>query len=157
MTIDIIDYDMEKVELMSRKQKVNLYEAQHRKNRLYEKYNRSLAKIRAKLLKQNVFYSTVYEQIKSQLLSEYEQAVKVIRERVLYEIMRDMQGSLLDVPYLIDYALTVGERYTIVREYYENTYEDPRERFLAFRKDEFAISYLEDMYSTLFDYFTVDV
>ena len=37
MTIDIIDYDMEKVELMSRKQKVNLYEAQHRKNRLYEK------------------------------------------------------------------------------------------------------------------------
>ena len=61
-------------------------------------------------------------------------------------------GSDLEVGYMLDYSLEDEARLLVVKEYYETTYSDGKERFNAFVKDTIAPQYLGELYKPLYDY-----
>ena len=82
--------------------------------------------------------------------------VEILKEKLRFDLVCEESSggsdSVTDVPYVVDYELTYDERYIIVRDYYVNNYASPMDGYNAFLLDDFAVVYLGDLYSTLFDY-----
>lgn len=156
MTIDIISYTEEQYAELSAEQLLKVQEAQNRKERLEMRLEEDIQKAKEKLVKNGVFNSGIFNLLQAKLQEEYEREVDLIRDGLLFYLrysMRPAEAGTEDAPYTVNYALSDLERYTIVKEYYETTYTDGKERFEAFKADKVAPSYLGELYAPLYDYF----
>ena len=111
------------------------------------------------MIDNGAYPSNVFARLKAELTAKYDAEVQTIREALLFYlryVADDENSSLVsNVPYPIDYSLTEEERMLVVKEYYETTYEDPVARYMYFKKDNFARSYLGELYAPLHDYFYI--
>ena len=156
MYIDIVDYTPDQFSRLTDSQRVKIYEAQAKHNRIKEKMQAALRAERDKLIKNGIFHSGIWEKFKEYTENVYGEELKAVKERLLYDIAHDrMAEDTTNVPYTIDYTLTYDERYIIVRDYYTTAYADALTGYFAFLEDEFAVGYLGDLYTTLHDYLYV--
>lgn len=152
MKIDIISYTEEQYAVLNAEQIQEIQEAQVKKLRLERKLAEDLRAERERLIGRGIFHSDMFEPIERKLTAECEQEISWIREALLFYLhyASKLNG---DSPYRLDYSLSEGERFVIVREYYESTYTDGAERFEAFKADQNAKTYLGELYKAMYDYF----
>ena len=155
MNIDIITYSDEQYAAMTQEQLKEVRQAQEEKDDLKLKLEETLQKERDALVKKGIFNSNLYEMIKEKAQKEFEDKVAFIRECLVFYLRysADPDGSGLDAPYEVNYALSYEARFNVVRSYYETEYTDGKERFEAFKLDRFALKYLGELYLPLYDYF----
>ena len=154
MTIDIINYNDAQFANLTEEQILEIKNAQARKDRLTRKLEETLQKTQGNLVERGIFNSTLYASLETAERAEYEAEVNIIREGLLFYLqyaVKPHDGS--EVPYEINYAWSVEERFYSVRDYYLETYSDAYERFTVFKKDTFAPQYLGERYPALHDYF----
>ena len=107
-----------------------------------------------------MYPSDIWDKIVAKWTAEYEQQVEILREALvffLHYVADDAPVIIPSAPYEVDYSLSEADRMRIVKEYYETTYPNAGERFLAFKKDDFVKVYIGELYAPLYDYFYVDV
>ena len=158
MTIDIINYTGEQLAALSAEKVLEIREAQLKKNKLQSDLAERLVKEKQSLIDKGAYPSDVWSRIQAQLQAEYEKQVEILRESLvffLHYVADDAPVVYPDAPYKVDYSLSVEARMFIVRDYYEEHYDDPYERYQAFKKDDFAKVYIGELYAPLHDYFYV--
>ena len=155
MTIDIITYTEEQFAALTLEQIKEIREAQLKKDELTAKLEEEIQAQKDALTKKGIFNSNIFKLIRNKLLSEYEYEVELLRDGLTFYLKYSMQpdGSEVDAPYTVNFALSYEARFNIVKEYYETTYTDGAERFEAFRQDTFALRYLGELYTPLYAYF----
>lgn len=156
MTIDIISYTEEQYAGLAATQMQKIREAQLKKDRLQIRLDEELRKEKERLVANGTFHSGIFDRIAEKLQAEYDEEVEVIREGLnvyLETSMRPEGTEDQEAPYVVNYALSEYERYTIVKEYYETTYTNGTELFEVFKTDTVAPEYLGDLYAPLYDYF----
>jgi hypothetical protein len=155
MVIDIIDYqDTQYIQLGEyRLERVRL--AQLEKNKLLSQLAKDKRRAKYKLLKNGTYRSGIYASVCAELERQCEEEIKALRDGLLfylrYSIREDLEGK--EPPYPLDYSLSDTERAEVVINYYESTYSAPKERYEAFKADQFASGYLGEMYYSVFNYF----
>ncbi len=159
MTIDIISYTDAQFAALSEEQILEVKSAQLKKNRLVSKLEAEKLKERNRLLDNGTFLSETWNLYCTKLQEEHDAEVAAIREALLFYLhfTAKPESSTSNSPYPLDYSLDNAQRYIVVRDYYEATYTDPSERFNTFKNDKIALSYLGELYKTLYDYFLYDV
>lgn len=165
MTIDIINYTDDQFANLNDEQLMEVKKAQGTKNRLSRKLAAAKLAERYRLTKAGIFHSKIFDKICSELQSEYDAEVELLREGLLFYLLysgKKQNNSIggdvnTNVGYTPDYSLSVTERVNQVKEYYMLTYSDPNQRFEAFKKDGVAPSYLCESYSSLYQWFLYDV
>ena len=166
MTFDIIEITEAEVnELPVVKQKI-LRTAQQKKDELYKKLQKSIEEIKNICRSNGVWYSTIRDMRIAEATAEYDDAVAVLTENLVYNLSlmdapsdggnggggdNGSGGDQPDTGYVVDYSLSYLERYIFVRDYYM-TIEDPNERLLLYSNDEVALKYLDSYYTPLFNY-----
>lgn len=155
MKIDVISYTESQFTALSEEQILKVQSAQLKKNRLAAALEDDLKEAKHRLVKNNTFLSSLWEQTKKALQTRYEQEVENIRDGLLFYLRYSSPNGSAGVepPYIVDYSLTETERFTIVKNYYQNKYSDAEVRFRAFKDDALAKTYLGEMYAPLYDYF----
>ncbi len=157
MIIDIIDYTAEQYAALTTVKLEEIRAAQRKKNALKKALDERLLAEKRKLVDRGTLPSTIWAQRRAELVAEYEADVEIVRDMLLFYLRYSANGednkAPVDVPYEVDYSLTEEERFAVVRDYYEGNYSDEEARFNAFVADEFAKSYLGELYSTLYYYF----
>ena len=156
MKIDIISYTDAQYATLTHEQLLQVKSAQLKKNRLLLKLEEDMQAEKNRLLKNGVFLSRIWELYCKKLTEEYNVEVENIRDSLLFYLrfsVKPDDAQTNSVPYVVDYSLTMEERFHIVKNYYEATYEDGGERFATFKKDAVAVSYLGELYAPLYDYF----
>lgn len=156
MTIDIITYTDAQLSQLSEEQLLEVQEAQQKKNRLELQLAEELQKKKEKLIENGMFVSDIWGLTQEKLRAEYDAEIANVREALLFYLrfaVKPQDTDATDAPYELDYSLTYAERYFAVREYYETTYTDAKERFVAFKNDKVAMQYLGNTYKTLYDVF----
>ncbi len=152
MEIDIIAYSDLQLATLPADLVLKVQEAQVKKNRLERRYNEACMKEKMRLVSNGTFLSEIWEKHCEALKKAYDEEVNAIREGLLFLLRFIQKAEGETALYIVDYALTMEERYAVVKAYYENAYEDPQKRFDAFEKDEVAKAYLGEYYLTLFHY-----
>lgn len=152
MTVDIISFTSEQYARLSDEQLLQVRSAQSKKNRLDNELAAAKEAEKYRLIKNGVFLSEIWERYCAKLQQEYEQELESLRQGLLFYLQYSKSASA-DAPYEVDYNSTAEERFNVVKAYYETTYTDGAERFEAFKADEFALSYLGELYALLYDYF----
>ncbi len=152
MEIDIIRYTDEQYETLTETQLQEVYKAQEKKDRLTWKMENAKEAEKERLVKNGTFVSGIWAATCTRLEEEYEREVEIVRSALLFYLRFSMRegGS---APYTVDYTLSEVDRALIVRAYYDKTYEDAYERFVAFKADTVAIKYLGEAYAPTWDYF----
>lgn len=154
MKIDIISYTDEQFAALSVEQLEQVREAQMKKNKLQAKLDKEKQEEKFRLVEKGIFLSSLWNIYRQKLEEEYEAEVENIRESLLFYLrFSAKEEEESSSPYTVNYALTVEERFAIVRQYYETTYSNPQELYEAFIADPIAKTYLGEMYSPLHDYF----
>ena len=155
----MISYTDAQFAALSAEQILEVKSAQLKKNRLDLKLEAEKLKERHRLLDNGTFLSETWGLYCAKLQEEHDAEVEGIRESLLFYLRftAKPETSTSDAPYPLDYSLDNPQRYAVVRDYYEATYTDPNERFNAFKDDKVALSYLGELYKTLYDYFLYDV
>ena len=152
MEIDIISYTKEQYALLTEDQLKEIRTAQMKKNRLTRKLEKDKQKAKVKLVNNGVFLSKMWELIQEELEEDYNAEVNWIRESLLFFLHYSMKSDT-SAPYMVNYALTEEQRLAIVREYYETTYTNGKERLQAFEADTVVKAYLGELYKPLHDYY----
>ncbi len=156
MVIDIISFTDEQFAELSAEQLLEVKNVQLKKNRLTQQLEEDKRKEKYRLLTAGIFRSPIYAEICDRLDGTYSQEVENLREGLLFYLRfssRPSGGSDETTGYPLDYSLSYDDRYDVVREYYNETYDTAEERFNAFSADKIAVSYLGEYYSVLFNYF----
>lgn len=156
MTFDIIELKEGELEAFSVVQMQLLRTAQKRKNELQHKMESDLELFKKLVMGNGMLNSTLYDQKKAELQTEFEYQVEILREQLLYSLV--INESYLDVDdedlekvgYIVDYSLSYAERYAIVREYYL-AIDDPALRMRLYADDDVAKKYLGSYYSVLYN------
>ena len=159
MVIDIINYTEEQLAVLSPEKVLEIRETQLKKNKLQTALQEQLKKEKQDLIDKGIYPSNVWTRIEAKLTTEYERQVDILREALvfyLHYVADDAPTVNPDIPYKVDYSLSEEERMMIVREYYETTYEDAYARYRAFKQDNFAKTYVGELYAPLHDYFYVE-
>ena len=154
MTIDIITLTDKQFESLTEEQIVAVQEAQLKKNRLLLTLEKNKLDEKHRLVKRGTFISGIWEAYCNALQDSYEQEVESIATALTFYLqytLRPEEDS--SAPYLVDYSLSVMDRTKIVKDYYENTYDNPVELFNAFCEDKIAPFYLADFYKSVYDHF----
>ncbi|MBQ9117928.1 MAG: hypothetical protein IJY11_01855 [Clostridia bacterium] len=152
MEIDVISFTDDQYARLTDEQLIEVKEVQLKKNKLTRALEEAKAKEKFRMLKNGVFLGSSYEKVCEQLQSVYDEEVSNLRDGLLFYLrfaVRTETGE--EAPYLVDYSLSYSERIAIVREYYETTYTDAKERVAAFEKDAVALSYLGESYAPLYE------
>ena len=159
MTIDIISYTDAQFAALSAEQILEVKSAQLKKNRLDLKLEEEMKKERHRLLENGTFLSSIWDLYCAKLQAEHDAEVETIRDSLLFYLRftAKPEEPANNAPYPLDYSLTNAERYAVVRDYYEAMYTDPNELFRVFKNDKVALSYLGELYKTLYDYFLYEV
>lgn len=158
MIIDIISYTDSQFAKLTQEQILEVRSAQLKKNKLLAKLEEEKRKEKYRLIKNGVFLSKIWQLYCEKLQREYEQEVENIREALLFYLRFTWkaEGEIEShAPYKVNYSLTIEERFTIVRSYYEAAFEDAVERYQTFLKDEIAVTYLGELYAPLHDHFYI--
>jgi hypothetical protein len=158
-TIDIITFTESQFAALTRGQLQTVKTAQQKKDRLYKELREKLRREKHKLVKNGVFLSGIYEVLKERLTAECEREVELVRQCLLFYLRYSMKPSastVTSVEYTVDYALSDEARLNIVRDYYDTQYQDPVERFEAFKLDGVAPQYLGELYAPLYTYYLTD-
>lgn len=158
MTIDIINYTEEQFAALSTEKIEEIRNAQLKKNKLTAALEARLKKEKQALIDKGAYPSDVWKKIENKLRAAYASDVQILREGLLFFLHyvaedgnKGEAGS--SVPYTVDYSLSEEDRMLIVKAYYEDTYDDPLERYKAFKADTFVKSYIGELYLPLHDYF----
>ena len=159
MNIDIINYTAEQYAALNDEQILQIEKAQGAKDRLSRKLEEKKLSEKYRLSKSGVFHSKIWEKICASLDADFEAEVELIREGLLFYLQYSGKPSSSNpnVPYVVNYSLTIQERVSIVKVYYMEAYTDPNERFNAFKADKVAPGYLCEAYSSLYQWFYYDV
>lgn len=156
MKIDIISYTDAQYAALTEEQLLQVKSAQLKKNRLDLKLEEDMQAEKHRLVKNGIFLSKIWDLYCEKLRSEYAVEVENLRESLLFYLRFTAKpdgSSSSAAPYTVNYALTVEERFAIVKQYYETTYSDAEKRFEAFKADTVAVAYLGELYAPLYDYF----
>lgn len=155
MTIDIINYTDEQYALLTVEQLKEVRSAQVKKDKLEIKMEEELQEAKDDLIRKGIYNSGLYLLIKNKLKAEYEEQVELIRDGLQFYLKYSMQpeGTTWDAPYTVNFALSYEARLTVVRNYYDSTYENAAERFEAFQEDVFAPRYLGELYASLYAHY----
>ena len=156
MTIDVINYTEEQFAKLNSEQLLEVRKVQTAKNRLLRRLEEEKLKEKYRLVKAGIFRSQIWNQLCARLQDAYDAEVEMLREGLLFYLQYSGQHQS-GVGYTVDYSLSVVDRTVLVKEYYIRTYDDPNERFEAFKKDPIAPSYLCEAYSSLYQWFLYDV
>ena len=156
--IAIITFTEGQFALLTKGQLQTVKTAQQRKNRLQRKLQEELRKEKHRLVRNGIFNSDIFDLISNRLTEEYEREIELIKECLLFYLRYSMKptssdSAVVDAPYTVDYSLTDEERLTVVKDYYEQTYDTWSERFEAFKADTVAKKYLGELYAPLYDHF----
>ena len=161
MTIDIISYTSEQFAALTPEQLLEVKSAQLKKNKLLLKRDGEMEAEKHRLLDSGIFLSPVWELYCEKLTAEYDAEITQIREALLFYLQ---YGSRADAeteagaPYRVDYSLSMAERVTIVKNYYETTYNKNWAEILeVYKQDEIAVVYLGEHYGSLYDHFNMGV
>ncbi|MBQ8322564.1 MAG: hypothetical protein IJX91_01210 [Clostridia bacterium] len=159
MTIDIISYTAEQFAALTAEQLLEVKTAQLQKNRLLLKLEEEKEKEKQRLLDNGTFLSPIWALYCEKLTAEYEQEITQVREALLFYLQYSSKVDEGDgFPYLVDYSLSLDERVTIVKEYYETTYNKDWAAILeAYKLDRVAVAYLGEYYGALYDHFNAGV
>lgn len=155
MKFDIIEVNEGELKKYSAVQMQLLRTAQKKKNELKHKMDNELAMFKKMILGNGMKNSTLYDNKKAELQTEFDYQVGILKEQLLYAIELNEPYPCQDddqemVGYIVDYSLTFTERYQIVREYYMSI-EDPALRMTLYANDDVAKRYLDSYYSVLYD------
>ena len=155
MTIDIIEFTETQYSLLTEEQLLEVKEAQLKKNRLQEKLEEELLKLRNRMVKNGTYCSEVYSCWEIKLYEECEREIEILRESLLFYLRYALrlEEDIASSPYKVDYSLSEDQRLNLVRNYYLQTYADRKALFQAFRADTVAPKYLGELYKPLYDYF----
>lgn len=153
MKIDIISYTDTQYEALTAEQIQEVKAAQMQKNNLERALAEAKRKEKHRLIERGIFLSGIWEAYQEKLQTEYEQKIENLRDSLLFYLRFSTKPDAYGTGYSVDYNLSLEERFAIVKQYYENTYANVSERFEAFKADKVAVVYLEELYSTLYDYF----
>ncbi len=161
MTIDIISYTSEQFAALTPEQLLEVKSAQLKKNKLLLRRDEEMEAEKHRLLDGGIFLSPIWELYCEKMTAEYDEEITQIREALLFYLQ---YGSRVEAeveecaPYLVDYSLSMAERVTIVKEYYENTYNKNWAEILEiYKKDEIAVVYLGEHYGALHDHFNMGI
>lgn len=152
MKIDVITFTDEQYATLTETQLQEVYKAQEKKDKLTWKLEEKKREEKNRLVKNGTFVSGIWEAYCNALEEQYEKEITFIREALLFYLRFSMKTSE-DAPYEVNYALSEMERASIVKQYYQQTYSNPKERFTAFTNDAVAVTYLGEMYAPLWDFF----
>ncbi len=157
MVIDIISYTEEQLAALPEEQLMEVRQAQLKKNTLEAELRDRLKTERGRLIDRGVFPSTIWKKREAELTAECEEKIEIVRDALLFYLhyVNVQNGTVVppEVPYPVDYSLSVEARTAGVRDYYLAAYTDAQERFDRFAEDEFARTYLGELYGGLFHYF----
>ncbi len=153
MTIDIISYTDAQMAALSNEQLMEVRRAQEKKDRIYEKLQEELRASDAEAIDKGMFHSTLREQRRKKLETDYEKEVERLRDGLLFFLRYSYRPGAAGVGYEVDYSLSDAERVEVVKNYYDTTYTDALERLNAFNEDEVARQYLGEYYAPLYYYF----
>lgn len=159
MDFDIIELTNAEVEALTIVQLKLLRTAQQKKDALFHQLKKDLKTYELMTYTNGVNMSSLYEAKRSELETEYEYQVEILREQLIFNMSLneptsdgETGGSGSDnAAYPVDYELSYLERYVLVRDYYM-TIEDPDERIALLAADEVARKYLDSYYTTLYNY-----
>ncbi|MBQ2740783.1 MAG: hypothetical protein IJF39_04095 [Clostridia bacterium] len=156
MTIDVINYTEEQFAKLNSEQLLEVRKVQTSKNRLLRRLEEEKLAEKYRLVKAGIFRSGIWENLCARLQDAYDAEVEMLREGLLFYLQYSGQQQN-GAGYTVDYSLSVVDRTVLVKEYYIRTYDDPNERFEAFKNDPIAPSYLCEAYSSLYQWFLYDV
>lgn len=155
MTFDIINLKEGELESFSTIQMQLLRTAQKKKDEFEHKMENELALFNNMILGNGMKNSTLYEQKKTALETEFNYQVGILKEQLLYSLSindpyPDEDEDREMVGYIVDYTLTYSERYAIVREYYL-AIDNAALRMQLYTDDDVAKRYLGSYYSILYN------
>ena len=153
MKIDIISYTDTQYAAFTEEQIQEVKAAQLEKNRLERALADAKLKEKHRLIEHGIFLSGIWEAYKEKLQAEHDQKIESLRDSLLFYLRFSTKPDSYGTGYSVDYDLAVEERFAIVKQYYETTYTNVKERLAAFKEDKVAVVYLEDLYSALYDFF----
>ncbi len=153
MKIDIISYTDTQYAALTEEQIQEVKAAQLEKNRLERALAEAKLKEKHRLIERGIFLSGIWEAYKEKLQAEYDQKIESLRDSLLFYLRFSTKPDSYGTGYSVDYNLSVEERFAIVKQYYEITYTNAKDRLNAFKEDKVAVVYLEDLYSALYDHF----
>lgn len=156
MTIDVINYTEEQFAKLNSEQLLEVRKVQTSKNRLLRRLEEEKLAEKYRLVKAGIFRSEIWKNLCARLQDAYDAEVEMLREGLLFYLQYSGQQQN-GAGYTVDYSLSVVDRTVLVKEYYIRTYDDPNERFEAFKNDPIAPSYLCEAYSSLYQWFLYDV
>lgn len=156
MDIDVISYTDAQYALLTPGQMQKIISAQKKKNALEREFAKKLAAKKAELVENGMLHSDLWESAIAEMQAEHQAELTDLREglRTYLHFVVKPEG-LGNSAYELDYSLTESERFYFVKEYYETTYADAKERFTVFQKDKIAEMYLGELYLSLYDYFYI--
>ncbi len=152
MEIDIIDYTAGQYAALSTDALEEILKAQRRKDALVVAFEKKKATEKRKMIDRGCFLSNVWERLEEEMTEEHEAEVTVLREKLLFYLHYADNGGGAELPYPVDYSLSVEGRMAVLRDYYVGAYDDALERFEAFDEDTFARTYLGEGYASLWQY-----
>ena len=157
MEIDIITFTDDQFSRLTDEQLVEVKEVQQKKNRLLRNLAQKKAKEKYRMIKNGTFLGSSYEKVCEQLQAVCDEEIAGLRDGLLFYLRFAVRGEgNAEAPYLVDYSLDYLDRLSIVREYYETTYPDPKDRVEALRTDNVALSYLGEYYGGLYEMYYYD-
>lgn len=156
MIIDIISYTDAQYAALTEEQLLEVKSAQLKKNKLDSALEEEKLAEKHRLIDNGTFLSNVWELYCAKLQAQHDTEVENLRESLLFYLRFSAKADSSDVGYTVDYALSIEERFAIVKQYYEMHYTDGAERFEAFKADKVAVAYLGELYAPLYDYFLED-
>lgn len=155
MNIDIISFTNEQFAALTAEQILQIKETQLKKNQLERKLQRDMLKEKHRLTDNGMFLSNIWEKYCDNLREIYTQDVEMLRDSLLFYLQyaaKPKDEQVQSTPYKVDYALSMADRYYIVRDYYLQAYTISEQRIAAFKADTVARQYLGEFYTTLYDY-----
>ena len=154
MKIDVIDYNERQLAALSAGQIQQVINAQKKKRALEAAMRKKLSEKRAELIENGMLHSDLWEKAKETITDAYNEDLKELREGLLLYLhyaVKPSDAEMVSAPYRLDYSLAVTDRYLQVKEYYDTEYSDDWARFEAFKNDPYAVTYLGEMYYTLYE------
>lgn len=156
MEIDIIEYTDEQFAALSAGQLQQVISAQKKKVELELNFEKKLAEKRAEFVDNGMLHTSLWRRLKHELLVECDREIAQLREGLLLYLhytVKPKESEILTCPYELDYSLSLTDRYLLVKAYYDKEFTDPWARFEAFKHDDIAVTYLGQMYASLYDVF----
>ncbi len=155
MIIDIVNYTEKQLSSMKKENVRKIREAQLRKNKLLAALQEQILAEKQRLIDRGTFPSNIWEKKKADLIAACEGEIAELKDAL--EFYLQYVGSIGqmvpdDVPYNVDFSLSLEDRMAQVRAYYEVSFLNGQARLNAYAADTFAQTYLGELYEPLYHY-----